>query len=168
MSAFASYGFGPPLSIASGVIGAIPTSGANAIVLLTFDNDGNSATSFGAGNAANLIAQRVTSHGAGVFIYFNSALDLPRLVFSTDLNDPTSDLKVLARFTNLGGAAGQVALGQIGPANFATAVPEPSTLLLLGAGLACMTLARRRSRAAATRGTRPRRSCRRSPAWPAA
>ena len=34
--------------------------------------------------------------GPGFFIYFNSGLDLPRLVYSTDLSDNTADLKVLA------------------------------------------------------------------------
>jgi hypothetical protein len=56
----------------------LPTSGVNVIVL-DFDSDANPLTSFGAGNAADLIARRITAHGAGFFVYFNQARDLPRL-----------------------------------------------------------------------------------------
>jgi hypothetical protein len=70
----------------------------------SFDDDNNAGTPFGAGQAANLTADRITTPGAGFFIYFNQALDLPRLVFSTDLSDSTADLKVLARMLNLNGA----------------------------------------------------------------
>ena len=85
------------ISFANNVAGSLPTSGVNTIVLRTFDNDADPNTPFGAGNAANLIADRLTSPGPGFFVYFNSGLDLPRLVYSTDLNDNTADLKVLAR-----------------------------------------------------------------------
>jgi hypothetical protein len=79
----------------------------------------------------------------GFFIYFNSALNLPRLVFSPDLNDPTADLKILARMTNLTGASDQ--LVNFRADNFALqAVPEPGTLLLMGTAGAW--LARRRAR----------------------
>jgi PEP-CTERM motif-containing protein len=125
------------ISFANNVIGNIPTSGVNTIVLRTFDNDNDPTTPFAAGNAANLIAGQVTSATPGFFIYFNQGLDLPRLVFSPDLNDNTSDLKVLARFTNLGGQPGRDALSSITAGNFAIAqvVPEPSSLsLLLAAG----------------------------------
>ncbi len=87
------------------VASSIPASGVNTIVLQTFDNDGNTATPFAAGNAADLIAAQITTPGPGFFIYFNQGLDLPRLVFSTDLNDPTADLKILFRLTNLTGQA---------------------------------------------------------------
>lgn len=133
--AFAPYGFGSPLVVANGEIGDIPTSGANVVVLRTFDNDNDTSTPFLAGTAANLIAAQVTSPGAGVFIYFNQNLDLPRLVFSTNLDDPEADLKVLARMTNLTGTAGQAAMAGFSSENFA-AVPEPATLLLLSVGLA--------------------------------
>ena len=140
--AFAPYGFGPPLVVANGEIGDIPTSGANVIVLRTFDNDSDPSTPFNAGTAANLIAAQVTSPGAGAFIYFNQGLDLPRLVFSTDLSDATADLKILARMTNLGGTAGQAAMAGFSSENFA-AVPEPATLLLLSVGLAWSASRRR-------------------------
>jgi hypothetical protein len=120
------------LSFANNTIGNIPTSGVNTIVLRTFDDDGNTSTAFGAGNAANLIAAQLVTPGAGFFIYFNQGLDLPRLVFSTDLNDNTADLKVLARLQNLGGVNGQNQLVNFEADNFRLqAVPEPGTLLLV-------------------------------------
>jgi hypothetical protein len=70
-------------------------------------------------------------------MYFNSNLDLPRLVYSTDLNDNTADLKVLARLTNLGGEPGRQAMATFTSSNFRlAAVPDSgSTLtLLLSAG----------------------------------
>jgi hypothetical protein len=123
------------ISFANDVIGNIPTTGVNTIVLQTFDNDGDPATPFLAGTAANLIAAQIVSAGPGFFIYFNSNLDLPRLVFSTDLSDNTADLKVLARMQNLVGDPGRAAIPTFSEANFALAeVPEPSSLLLLGTG----------------------------------
>lgn len=126
------FGIGDEILFANGLVGDLPTSNVNVIVLQTLDNDGNPATPFGAGNAANLIAERVTSPGAGFFLYFNSSLDLPRLVFSTDLNDNTADLKILARLTNLGGQSGRDALPLFSAANFAIrSVPEPASFLPL-------------------------------------
>jgi hypothetical protein len=118
------------LSFANNVIGSIPSSGVNVIVLETFDDDANAATAFGAGNAANLIATQLNTAGPGFFIYFNSGLNLPRLVYSTNLNDNTADLKILARMTNLTGQSG--ALTSFAASNF-TAVPEPSSFLPLAA-----------------------------------
>ena len=125
-------GLGSPLNFANGAIGDLPTSGTNVVVLQTFDNDGDPTTQFGAGSAADLIANQITSDGAGTFIYFNSILNTPRLVFSTNLNDPTADLKILTRMTNLEGNPNSLA--GFGRDNFA--IPEPATwmLLLLGFG----------------------------------
>lgn len=148
LAAFASYGFGAPLVVANGAIGDIPTTGVNVVVLRTFDSDNDPATPFNAGTAANLIADRVTAPGAGVFVYFNSNLDLARLVFSTDLNDNTADLKILARLTNFTGADGRAAMADLSSTNFAAAVPEPSGLLLVVAGLAVRAGWRRAARSA--------------------
>lgn len=125
----------------------LPASGVNVVVLQTTDNDGDPGTAFAAGTAASLIAARITSAGPGFFIYFNSGLNLPRLVFSTDLSDDTADLKILFRMTNLTGQSG--ALASFSAANFVF-VPEPSSAMLLATGAllgGVLHRTRRRSRA---------------------
>lgn len=135
--AFDSTAFGlDSVSFFNGLIGSLPTSGVNVVVLRTFDNDADPATAFVAGSAANLIAAQTTTNGPGLFIYFNSGLDLPRLVYSTNLNDEAADLKILARLTNLTGQSGRDALASFTAANFQIVttpvpVPEPSTIVLL-------------------------------------
>jgi hypothetical protein len=134
------FGVGNSVSFANDFAGNLPTSDLNVVVLESFDDDNNPGTPFGAGNAANLIAAQITTPDPGFLIYFNQGLDLPRLVFSTDLNDNTADLKVLARMLNLTGASGRDAMPTFTASNFtftteSAAVPEPSTLLLLGTGM---------------------------------
>jgi len=130
-------------------VGNLPTGGVNFVVLQTTDNDANPATPFGAGSAATLIANALTDPGPspGFFIYFNSGLNLPRLVFSTDLSSADADLKVVARMTNLLGQ--QAALPTFTESNVSlTTVPEPSSLLLLSsAGILLAGYAARRKRA---------------------
>ena len=136
------------LDVANNVISNIPVTGANVVVLETFDDDANLATAFGAGNAANLIAAQIAQPGPGFFIYFNSGLNLARLVYSTDLSENTADLKVLARLTNLTGQVGRDALPSFSASNF-TATPEPSSFLLMVAAgaLGACRYARRRKHA---------------------
>jgi len=133
----------------------LPAGGVNVIVLQSFDDDNNPLTPFGAGNAANLIADRISTPGPGFFVYFNQSLDLPRLVFDTDLSSHDSDLKILARILNLNGATGRNAIPSFKTADFeittTSQVPEPSTWPII-AGLAtvgtvCHLLRRRRQRA---------------------
>jgi len=142
------FGAGSLVLFANDISGNLPTSGVNVIVLQSFDNDADPATPFGAGTAASLIAEQITSPGPGFFIYFNQGLDLPRLVFSADLNDNTADLKILFRLTNLTGQGGRDAFPTFTAANFEfTTVPEPSgALLMMSAGvmLACRQAWRRR------------------------
>src|SRR5262249_53309591 len=129
----------------------LPGGGVNVVVLQTFDDDNNPLTPFGAGNAANLIANRITTPGPGFFIYFNQDLNLPRLVYSTDLTDTNADLRILARILNLFGPNGQNAIPTFTAANFeftpASSVSEPASLsLILAGGLiaGCFYLRRRR------------------------
>lgn len=141
---FELFDIGGGVLFANDIAANLPTSGVNVIVLESFDNDADPATPFAAGTAANLIAAQITTPGPGFFIYFNQGLDLPRLVFSTDLNDNTADLKILFRMTNLAGNSG--ALSSFTAANFVM-TPEPSTFVLMSAaGLfwACGYIVRRR------------------------
>jgi hypothetical protein len=140
------FGVGSQVNFANGLVEALPTSGVNVVVLQTTDNDADPVTPFGAGNAATLIASQIDTSGPGFFIYFNSGLNLPRLVFSTDLSDETADLKILFRMTNLVGQTD--ALPTFTESNFSfDPVPEPSSMLLMtaaGAFWACGYAMRRR------------------------
>jgi hypothetical protein len=146
----AVFGVTSPIVLANDLASNLPISGLNVVVLRSFDNDANPATPFGAGNAADLIAAQITTSGPGFFIYFNSGLDLARLVYSTDLNDNTADLRILFRLTNLAGQAGRDAIPTFTAANFEVTqtVPEPSTAVMLttAGALLAARFARRRAR----------------------
>ena len=144
------FGVGSTVNFFNGLDSAIPASGTNVVVLENFDDDNNLATPFGAGNAANLIANRISTPGPGFFIYFNQSLDLARLVYSTDLSSSDADLRILARMLNLFGAEGQNALPTFTASNFeftTVATPEPSQIIPIGAAIllaAAFKLASRR------------------------
>jgi hypothetical protein len=142
----ATFGLGSSLSFVNAPSGGIPAAGADVIVLQDIDNDANPATPFAAGTAANVIAGKVTTDHAGFFIYHNSVLDVNRLVFSTNLNDPTADLSILARITSPTGLDAINALPQFTNANFVSSVPEPSTAAMSALGLAGMAFVMRRRR----------------------
>ena len=143
------FGVGDEVLLANALVDDLPTGGVNFVVLQTTDNDDDPMTPFGAGSAATLIAGQIADSAPGFFIYFNSGLDLPRLVYSTDLSDDTADLKIIARMVNLSGAPGRAALPTFTEANFdITAIPEPSSILLMTGAAAFWGLGyvRRRSR----------------------
>jgi PEP-CTERM motif len=151
---------GDTVDFVNAPVAGLPAGGVNIVALQTFDDDNNPLTPFGAGQAANLIASKVTTPGAGFFIYFNQALDLPRLVYSTDLSSQNSDLKILARILNLNGAEGRNLIPTFTASNFtittdSAAAPEPSTALLALPGLAALCCyVRRRSVAKPGEGSR--------------
>jgi hypothetical protein len=115
----------------------IPASGVNTVVLQEF------GPPMAAGLAANLIAAQITTAGAGFFVYFNTGLNLPRLVYSTDLSSPDADLKILARLTNLSG--NQAAMAQFTESNFAV-VPEPAGILLMTTAASMWAVRKRRQK----------------------
>lgn len=92
--------------------------GANVIVLLNTDNDGDSETPFLAGTAATQIADLVSEPGPGVFVYLNSNLGVNRLVYSSDLSDASADLSIIARHTDLTGTDAADALTDFSADNF--------------------------------------------------
>jgi hypothetical protein len=143
---FSAAAFGvSSLQFANDVIANVPTTGVNVVVLRTFDNDADSGTPFGAGNAANLLADRITSDGPGFFVYFNSGLNLARLVYSTNLSDNTADLKVLARMENFIGATGQASMANFTASNFrlASSVPESASNLIFLIAAGALAVAQR-------------------------
>ncbi len=93
-------------------------AGANVIVLLNSDNDADPGTPFLAGTAAGQIANLVDQPGPGIFVYFNSNLQLNRVVYSSDLSDPTADLSILSRQTDLTGQDAIDALASFSADNF--------------------------------------------------
>jgi hypothetical protein len=115
----------------------LPSTGFNTVVV-------QDPAPLNAGVAADRIAAALDDSGPGFFIYFNTSLDLPRLVYSRDLGSATADLAILARLTNLTGTSGFDQLPSFTAANF-TATPEPSSFLLTGGALVgCGLLVRRR------------------------
>ncbi|MEO1522357.1 MAG: calcium-binding protein, partial [Cyanobacteria bacterium J06633_2] len=98
--------------------GAEISGDANVIVLLNSDNDNNPDTPFLAGTAAAQIAELTTDDRAGFFVYFNSNLQLNRLVYSTNLSDASADLKILSRQTDLVGQDAIDALSNFSADNF--------------------------------------------------
>ena len=113
---FGAFGVGP-LMFRSDTAANLPSSGVNFVVLQEFGPPMN------AGIAQDLIGGAITDPGPGFFIYFNTGLGVPRLVFSRDLSDPDADLAILGRLVGLT----QADVPLITSANIA-AIPEPLEL----------------------------------------
>lgn len=138
----AAFGVTGPIGFVNALAAALPGGGVNVIVLQDSDNDGNPATPFNAAAAANLVAAEIDEAGAGFFLYFNSVLQVNRLVFSDDLSVATADLAILARIAAPTGPAAIAALPGFTAAEFIE-VPAPAALPTLLAGLALLGLLRR-------------------------
>ncbi len=106
------------LSFVNALSTDLPVGGANVIVLQDIDDDGVAGTVFNARSAARLIGNQVTEEGDGFFVYFNSALNLNRLVYSTDLSDGEAAFTVLAALTDVTGDDAVNALPEFTSSNF--------------------------------------------------
>jgi len=143
------FGGDTKVNLASGPVNALPSK-ANVVVLQTLDNDNDPLSPFGAFQAADLIAGKITHHGPGVFIFFNQSLAIPELVYSDDLASNLADLRTLARMINLNGQIGIDSLSGFSAADFAVSsptstVPEPSSInLAAGAIVLAIAIARKR------------------------
>ncbi|MEM6909842.1 MAG: hypothetical protein AAF494_14315 [Pseudomonadota bacterium] len=118
------------VSLDANAQGAQIPQGANVIVLLNSDNDGDPNTPFLAGTAAAQIAALVDDPGPGFFVYWNSNLGVNRLVYSTDLSDPAADLKILSRQTDLTGQDAIDALANFSAENFVFTDSAPNQVTL--------------------------------------
>ena len=105
------------LSLDANATGASISDDANVIVLQNANND-DPNTPFNAGAAATQIASLTDVSRAGFFVYFNTTLDVNRLVYSSDLSDANADLNVLSRHTDLKGDAAIAALSNFTADNF--------------------------------------------------
>ena len=92
--------------------------GTNVVVVLNSNDADDPNAPFAAGTAANQIAELTSEDGAGLFVYFNSGLQLNRLVYSTNLNDANADLKIISRQTDLIGQDAIDALNNFSADNF--------------------------------------------------
>lgn len=145
-----AFGFtSPAVSFANSFVANL-TGGQNVIVVEDLDQGGGrkpSGNTLAAGTAANLIANSGKESGPGLFVYFNSALNVSRLVYDTNFASTTSNLEVLARFTGEVGQTGINDLPNFTAANFAlqsTDVPEPASAALLLVGLTGVAVAFRK------------------------
>lgn len=146
-----AFGIDGGLDFVNTTANLLPPGGANLIVLQDA-TDGVTGT-LNAVSSANLIAAETEVDGAGFFVYFNTVLDINRLVFSENLNVPTADLAILAFINNPKGADAIADLPGFSNLNFAAfaeqidvaPVPLPATAMLLVAAIASLGLLRRRA-----------------------
>ena len=98
--------------------GAAIAPGTNVVAVLNSNDADNPDDPFLAGTAANQIAELTSEDGAGFFAYFNSELELNRVVYSTNLNDASADLNVISQQTDFTGSRAILALNDFSADNF--------------------------------------------------
>ena len=98
--------------------GASIAPGTNVVAVLNSNDANDPNAPFAAGTAANQIAELTSEDGAGFFAYFNSGLELNRVVYSTNLNDANADLNVISQQTDLTGQDAIDALNNFSADNF--------------------------------------------------
>lgn len=98
----ARFGIERPRTFVNGTLEELQAAAAsgvraNTVVIQgTGDADIDDGDVFLAGTAATAIAKSgVAAPGPGVFVYWNSNLQINRLVYSSDLSDPTADISIL-------------------------------------------------------------------------
>ncbi len=97
------FGVTGDVSFINALAADLPAEGANVIVLQDFDDDNDPGTVFNARSAARLIGDQVSAEGDGFFVYFNSALNINRLVYTPDLSNGDAPLTILAALVDLTG-----------------------------------------------------------------
>ncbi|MEM1379628.1 MAG: VPLPA-CTERM sorting domain-containing protein [Pseudomonadota bacterium] len=139
-----SFGFDQRLAFLNTEAGGVDDL-ANIIVLQDFDDDNDASTVFNARSAARLIGANTDEDRDGFFVYYNSALQINRLVYSTNLADGDASFQIIAAILNPTGADAIAALPTFGADNFSE-VPVPAAALLFG-GVAAGFGALRKKRA---------------------
>jgi hypothetical protein len=124
------------------------TDGFNVIVLQNADDDNNPATAFNARSAARLISAQIDQDVAGFFVYFNSVLNINRLVYSANLNNGEGALDILAAILAPTGSDAVDALPTFTAGNFdiSSEIPWQTDAAAGGSVLLLGSLAYRRVR----------------------
>ena len=127
--------------------GSVLADDVNIVVVQNSSNEDGSV--FNAGSAAALIAASTEASRPGFFYYFNSALNINRLVFDEDLSQPGFTTVVIAALNPTGNdAIAQLPL--VTTDNFVEA-PLPAAGLLFGSAFAAAAFRRRKPKLNAAR-----------------
>ncbi|MEM9837873.1 MAG: VPLPA-CTERM sorting domain-containing protein [Pseudomonadota bacterium] len=116
---------------------------ANLIVLQDSDDDNDMNTVFNARSAARLIGAGTDVDRDGFFVYYNSALNINRLVYSSNLADGNASFQIIAAILDPTGQNAIAALPTFTDANFGQ-VPVPAAAVLFGGAMAGFGALRRK------------------------
>lgn len=167
---FANAAGGNPGQIGISDLSTTFSSTSNFIVLQNYDNNDTNGTfpanwdnSFNARNALRAIAANTDGDRAGFFLYWNEALGVNRLAYTSNLNNGEASLQVLfaqnsanliSNTVDLRDGGANVGLRGEANANFnllssftaanVSVIPEPSSALLAGLALVAGVARRKR------------------------